>query len=77
MADKPEVFAVVWQDFIPLSLHRPDAESACNEAARLVARMLETGHDDMAATVRACHIPAGSDALEFLPFAGMIDRASA
>ena len=60
---KPEIFAVIWHDNMlgPLTLHKPDAQSAI-AAAR---SMRERGADKIT-NCRAVHLAADSDTLENL-----------
>jgi hypothetical protein len=59
-----EIFAVIWYDFCPLSLHCESAQDAIDKAKAMVAKARANGtklHD-----VRAVHLPAGSNDLNVL-----------
>lgn len=60
---KPEVFRVVWFDTMlgPLSLAKPDAQSAINAAREMRQRGADKIRD-----CRAVRVAAGSDVLETL-----------
>lgn len=60
MTNKPEIFAVIWNDFIPLSLHCASAQEAIDKARGMVARGTANGLDMARMAVRAVHVPAGT-----------------
>lgn len=57
--DKIEVYAVVWLDFIPLSLH-------CSSAAEAIDKARSIRAAGKVRDVRAVHVAAGSDTLTVL-----------
>lgn len=57
----PEVFAVIWEDFIPLSLHFGSRDEAIAKAKEVKLR-----GGDKIRNVRAVHIPEGTDTLVVL-----------
>ena len=69
MTDKPEIFAVIWHDFIPLSLPCASAQEAVEKARGMVARGTTNGLDMARMAVRAVHVPAGTDELVVLDHA--------
>lgn len=61
---EPDIFAVIWCDFIPLSLPQPDADAAIRCAQEMQARAVIAGV--RIANLRAVKLAAGSDELETL-----------
>lgn len=61
---EPDIFAVVWCDFIPLSLPQPDAETAIRYAQQMNARAVIAGR--RITHLRAVKLAAGSDQIETL-----------
>lgn len=66
--EKPEAFGVVWVDLLlgPLTLVKPDADSAIETARKIQAKGA-----DMVRDVRAVHVPAGSDVPIYLDFSAL------
>lgn len=62
--NKPEIFAVTWLDFIPLSLHCADAAQAVEKARDIAARAAAS--KSTIRQIRAVHLPAGSNKLAVL-----------
>lgn len=63
---KPEIFAVIWNDVIPLSLHKDTAEEAITCARDMKKRAGAAGRDVARMNIRAVHVPADTDELHVL-----------
>ena len=63
---KPEIFAVIWLDFIPLSLTFDTGPAALAYAEGMKERAARAGLDVERMQIRAVHLAAGSDRLETL-----------
>ena len=61
MDPAPEVFGVIWMDFVPLSLTCPDAATAIKTAARIREKAGDKIRD-----CRAVRVPQGTVKLEYL-----------
>lgn len=63
---KPEICAVIWNDFVPLWLYFDDAAAAIAKAADMRKRATAAGLDVARMGIRAVHLAKGSDTLEVL-----------
>lgn len=63
---KPEIFAVIWNDFIPLSLHCANAQQAIEKAIDMRSRATAAGMNVEAMDIRTVRLAADSDALEII-----------
>ena len=66
MTDTPEIFAVIWNDFIPLSLPCQNATEALAKAEDMRMRASASGFDVDKMDIRAVRVPAGEDILIIL-----------
>ena len=66
MSRKTEIFAVIWNDFVPLSLHHASACAAIDSARAMASKAGANGLDVAAMDIRAVHIPADTDSLVVL-----------